>query len=305
MRNCASHHGRVSAAGSAVERGPWATELIDLARAASGGLLFGIPLLYTTEVWWTGSHTDGGQVLAVLGVTFVPVFLLNRTGGFRSHRSIRLRDAVGDTVEALALGIVLVTGVLVLLRELTSDTPLRIALGKVAYETMPFCIGIGVARHFLGRSRTDDDEAGSDGDGDGDGDEPDEAMNATLKDLGATAIGAVFVGLTIAPTDEVPTLAAAMTPGWLLAVMAVSLVVSYAIVFVAGFTGEQNRKQQTGLLQRPSSETVACYLISLAVSGLMLWFFQRADGPPSVTLSNILVLGLPAVVGGAAGRLAV
>ena len=130
-------------------------------------------------------------------------------------------------------------------------------------------------------------------------------MNATLKDLGATAIGAVFVGLTIAPTDEVPTLAAAMTPGWLLAMMAVSLVVSYAIVFVAGFTDEKNRKRQTGLLQRPSSETVACYLISLAVSGLMLWFFQRADGPPRVTLSNILVLGLPAVVGGAAGRLAV
>jgi putative integral membrane protein (TIGR02587 family) len=294
--------GAVSAGGSAIERGPWATELIDLARAASGGLLFGVPLLYTTEVWWTGSHTDGGQVLAVLGVTFIPVFLLNRTGGFRSHRSIRLRDAVGDTVEALALGIVLVAGVLVLLRELTGDTPLRIALGKVAYETMPFCIGIGVARHFLARSTTDDDAVGSGGTR---GDEPDEAMNATLKDLGAAAIGAVFVGLAIAPTDEVPTLAAAMTPGWLLAMMAVSLVVSYAIVFVAGFTNQQNRERQTGLLQRPSSETVASYLISLAVSGLMLWFFQRADGSPSVTLSNILVLGLPAVVGGAAGRLAV
>jgi putative integral membrane protein (TIGR02587 family) len=249
-------------------------------------------------------------------VTFIPVFLLNRTGGFRSHRSIRLRDALGDTVEAVALGIVLVTGVLILLRELTADTPMQVALGKIAYEAMPFCIGIGVARHFLARGRTDgDDDAGSsdgrredgenEADGEGEAHAPDEGMNSTLKDLGATSIGAVFVGLSIAPTDEVPTLAAAMPPGWLLAMMAVSLVVSYAIVFVAGFTNEQHRRAQTGLLQRPSSETVVCYVIALVVSALMLWFFQRADGPPAVTLSNVLVLGLPAVVGGAAGRLAV
>ena len=282
------------------DRGPWMDEAIEVVRGASGGLLFGIPLLYTNEVWDAGSHTDPAHVLGVLAFTFVPVLLLNRTGGFRRHRAVRTRDALVDTVETVALGIVLVTVLLVVVQEIDSGTSMRVAVGKVAYEALPFCLGIGVAQHFLRRGRDEgDDDEPSPG-----RTEPNE-FNATLADLGATAIGAVFIGLSIAPTDEVPTVAAAMGPRWFLVTIAVSLAVSYAIVFVAGFVGERQRRSQVGVFQRPSSETVACYLLSLAVSALMLLIFQRADGPPSVTLGHVVVLGLPAVVGGAAGRLAI
>jgi putative integral membrane protein (TIGR02587 family) len=300
VQRASGHHGAVSRAAAVDQRGPWATEIVDVVRAASGGLLFGVPLLYTMEVWWTGHHTRPWQVLVVLGVTFVPVLLLNRTAGFRKRRATTLGDAVIESVESVGIGIVLVTIVLVLLREITAATPMHVALGKIAYESMPFCIGIGVAHHFLGRSRDEtDDEANDDVAAD------DGGLNATLADLGATALGAVFVALSIAPTDEVPMVAAALDPPWLLAMIGASLVISYAIVFVAGFSGEQQRHAQIGVLQRPSSETVASYLVSLAVAGAMLWFFQRASGPWPVTLAEVIVLGLPAAVGGAAGRLAV
>lgn len=274
---------------------PWMAEITDLARAASGGLLFGIPLLYTMEVWWTGSHTRPVQGLAALGVALVPVFALHHTEGFRSSGQVRLVDAAMDTIEALAVGLVLVTAILVVLREITGSTPVDVAVGKIVYEAVPFTIGAGVAKHLFRHRRDEPD----------DGRRPDGRLDATVADLGATAIGAVFISLNIAPTDEVPMLAAAMGPPWLLALVALSLLVSYAIVFVAGFAGQEQRHASEGVLQHPVTETMACYVVSLLSAAAMLWFFQQAEGPWHLTLSHVVVLGLPAVVGGAAGRLAI
>lgn len=274
-----------------------------MVRAVSGGLLFGIPLLFTMEVWWTATSAGPGPMVAVLAVTFVVVVLLNRTSGFRSAKDVRLADAAMDGVEAVALAIVAVLALLLVLQEVTLDTPMREALGKTIYEAMPFGIGIGLAHHFLRRGRSSGDED--------DGEVTPAAaagrLGATAADVGATVIGAVFVAFNIAPTDEVPMLSATMAPASLAAVVAVSLVASFCIVFVAGFSNEEQRHAQQGILQHPVTETVACYLIALLVSAAMLWFFQRLDltAPWSATLRDVVVLGLPASVGGAAGRLAV
>jgi putative integral membrane protein (TIGR02587 family) len=287
---------------TADERGPWAQEALDLVTAASGGLLFGIPMLFTMEVWWTGAHTTPAQALGMLAIIALPVFLLNRTDGFRRSRDVSTGEALMDTVEAVAIGLVLVATFLVLLKEITPDTPLAVGLGKVVYEALPFCLGIGVSRHFLrgGRDGTDDDDddgGGSTGSKDG--------LHATVADLGATAIGALFIALNISPTDEVPMLTAALGPLGILAVMAASLLVSYGIVFVAGFGDQDRRHGQEGPFQRPATETIVCYLVALACSALMLSVFQRLGGPWPVALDHVIVLGLPATVGGAAGRLAI
>ncbi len=270
-------------------------------RAASGGLLFGVPLLYTMEVWWTGTHTTPEQMLLVLGLLSVPVLALNRTAGFRSRRDVRMADAVADTIEALAVGVAVTFGVLVLLQEITVDTPALEGLGKVVYECVPFCLGVGVARHFLhgGRSGDGDDEVDDDEGSDVEG------MNPTVADLGATVLGAVFVALSIAPTDEVPMITGALSPAWLLALMAASLVSSYGIVFAADFGDQEDRHTQRGPFQHPITETVVSYLAALGVAAALLWLFQRGVDPPSDLLARTVVLGFPASIGGAAGRLAV
>jgi putative integral membrane protein (TIGR02587 family) len=290
-------------AGAAADDGTWRGELAVLVRAASGGLLFGVPLLYTMEVWWTGSHTHPSQMLVVLGLLSLPVLALNKTTGFRLSRDVRTRDAVADTVEAMAVGVVVTTIVLVLLQEITLDTPLRSALGKVVYEAVPFCLGIGVARHFLHGGRADPDEE-DDGQSDDDAPEP-ELLHPTLSDLGATVLGAAFVSLSIAPTDEVPMITGAMSPLWLLALLGVTLLTSYAIVFAAGFHGQAGRHEQAGPFQWPITETVVSYLVSLVVAALLLWLFQRGTDPLDDFLARTVVLGFPAAIGGAAGRLAV
>jgi putative integral membrane protein (TIGR02587 family) len=270
-------------------------------------MLFGIPLLYTMEVWWIGSIASPRSMLLVLAGAYAVVLVLNRTGGFRATDGGGMVDAAKDAVEALAIGLLSVTAVLVLLREITSATPLREGLGKVVYEAAPFVVGVGLARQFLSKGRTGDDDDDDAGDGGSAGGSTDRSINATFADLGATLLGALFVGFNIAPTDEVPMIASAMSPAWIVAAMAVSLVLSYAIVFEAGFSAQHRRLEQPGVIQHPVTETVVCYLVSLVASALMLLFFQRWSfgDPLVVVLQRTIVLALPATVGGAAGRLVV
>jgi putative integral membrane protein (TIGR02587 family) len=297
-------------------RQQWKDELKDLVCGASGGFLFGIPLLYTMEVWWIGSYTSPPLMLMVLAVVFVIVFLLNRTDGFRQGKPDRPIEAAMDSVEAVALSIVCVTLVLVLLREITLETSLSEALGKIILESVPFAIGIGLARSIMvgGREQSPDDEseAGSSllaatASKSGVDDRLPAQYNATLADIGATLVGAIFIAFNIAPTDEVPMLSAAASPLSLLAILAASLAFSYCIVFAAGFTTQEKRLQQQGAFQHPLVETVMTYLLSLVAAAMMLWFFQRLSlaDPWTSWLEQVLILGLPASVGGAAGRLAV
>jgi putative integral membrane protein (TIGR02587 family) len=284
--------------------GPWRSEVTDLLRAASGGLLFGVPLLYTMEVWWLGSHTSAGQMLTVLGLLAVVLLVLNKTAGFRAAPDVRIADAVADTVPALAIGLVVTAIVLLLIQEITITTPVDLALGKMVYEAVPFCLGVGVARHFLrGRRAGPDDD--SDGDSDNDSDQADDGDRVgALADLGAAAIGATFIALSIAPTDEVPMIASALAPGWVLALLAASLVSSYVIVFEADLVGQEDRRSQEGAFQMPATETIVSYLVALAVAALLLWLFQRDAEPTMDFARRVVVLGFPAAIGGAAGRLA-
>lgn len=281
----------------------WSNQLDDIIRGASGGFLFGIPLLYTMEVWWIGSQTSPALMLAILATTFVVVFLLNHTEGFRKTKTKQFLDTLIDSVEALAIGIVCATFVLSLLGEIQPGTPLNEALGKLILESTPFAIGAALADSFLSGDRWSSSDSQ---DSDQPSKEDDTTLNATLSDIGATLIGATIIAFNIAPTDEVPMLNASASPPWLLAIIAASLLISYGIVFQAGFTTQNKRRQQQGLFQRPISETVFCYLVSLSAAAFMLLFFNRLsfNDPWTLWLSNTLILGLPATVGGAAGRLA-
>lgn len=273
-------------------------EVDDVVRATCGGMIFGIPLLYTMEVWWVGGASSPRLLYAVLAATFGVVLLLNRTSGFRSTRDVRLVDALKDSVEALAISLVCVLAVLVLIREITGDTPLQDGLGKIVYEAAPFAIGVGLASHFL---RPDDREVDDPGEGGG------PPIDATLADMGGTLLGSLFVAFNIAPTDEVEMITAAMTPTWIVAIVVTSIVISYAIVFAAGFSSQERRRAQPGPFQHPLTETLVCYLLSFGAAVAMLWFFQRWDvtDPFDMVLQQAAVLALPAAVGGAAGRLVV
>jgi putative integral membrane protein (TIGR02587 family) len=292
------------------ERQQWANctrELEDITRGACGGFLFGVPLLYTMEVWWIGSTVAPLLMLLAIVTTWTVVFFLTRTEGFRRTANVSFTNAARDTVEAVAIGLVCTTLMLWILQELTLQTQLSEVLGKVVFESVPFSLGVALSNQFL--SSSPDESRGQSS-------QPADLAQATslqpeisgtLADVGATLIGAIIIAFSIAPTDEIPMLAAATSEGWLLATIAVSLLISYGIVFEANFANRSKRQQQQGLFQSPLSETIMSYLISLVAAAMMLWFFQQLDfsDPGSMWLSYTVLLGLPATIGGAAGRLAI
>lgn len=275
----------------------------DIVRGLSGGFLFAMPLLYTMEVWWIGTYLKPGLMLLILGLTFGLVFLLNQTAGFRRVQPTRLIDGLVDTVEAMGIAVVCATLILLLLRRITFETSLNESLGKIVLETLPVALGVAISNQYLSSSRQDDPGKQSDPKIF----EQKQALNATIADFGATLIGAGFIAFSIAPTEEIPMLVAAMSHPRLLMIMAVSLLLSYSIVFTSGFSDQQKRAEQQGLFQQPLSETIMAYLVSLFAAALMLWLFHQVSfaDPWYLWLSYSIVLGLPAAIGGAAGRLAV
>ncbi|MEH1908501.1 TIGR02587 family membrane protein [Nostoc sp.] len=289
------------------QKNVWRSEINDIIRGACGGFLFGIPLLYTMEVWWIGSLAKPQLMMMAIALMFIVVYFLNQIEGFRERRYTWLADqAAMDTVEAIAIGLACSTFVLLLLRELTPETSLKESLGKIIFESVPFAIGVALANQLLGDTRNSNAEGQATEAKNTTNNKGDE-LQATFADLGATLIGATVIAFNIAPTDEITMLAAAASPPWELAMIVTSLLISYGIVFQAGFSDQQKRKQQKGIFQRPSSETIMSYLVSLLAGAFMLWFFQKLtfSDPWTMWLDHTLMLGLPATIGGAAGRLAI
>jgi putative integral membrane protein (TIGR02587 family) len=279
-------------------------EFKDIVRGICGGCLFGVPLIYTMEVWWVGSLATPATLLAVILSTFILLFFINRTEGFRkrSRSKTHSYETVAETIEAMAIGLVCSAFLLLVLQELTVETALSENVGKIVYESVPFSIGVCLSNQLLGDTR----KAQSNNDR-SDSSQNQDALNATLSDLGVTLIGAIVIAFNIAPTDEIPMLAAATSEFWLLVLIATSLLVSYAIVFESGFSNQKKRREQKGIFQRPISETMASYIVSLGAAALMLLFFQKLSlsDPLMTWLEYTLLLGLPATIGGAAGRLAI
>lgn len=280
-------------------RGSWQSELTEVLRGASGGFLFGVPLLYTLELWTLGANADPSWLLGTLGITFGLVYLITVTEGFRGNLRLSPLGLAMESIEALAIGILCALIALLLLCRITLATPVTEALGKLVFESIPFSLGVALARSMLSQGRS------------GSPTRPrarrrrTSRWGNTVADLDATVIGAFVFSLNIAPTDEITILAASVPPLWLLLILSASLVITYVIVFVAGFTNQEERQQQRGLFQQPISETVVAYLVSLLVAVAVMFFFHRLNlhNPWQEWLSDTIVLGLPAAIGGAAGRL--
>lgn len=276
----------------------WARELDTFARAFGGAFLFGIPLLYTQETWNIGTYLDATQLIVMLLLTFAAVVALAHVSGFRDEKDHRLATDLEQGVEALAVGAIGSLVVLLALARLGPGDPLDQWVRFIALQTVPLSIGAALGNAFLA-------------DGGGLGNEsatkPVSAARALVADVAATAFGAFFLAFNIAPTEEVQLLASEASPGHLVALIVLSLVIGYAIVFEAEFLGIGRRRAQKGPFQRPITETTLSYCVSLAVAAAMLFLLGRMElGDPIRDLvAQTVVLGLPATVGGAAGRLAV
>ena len=286
-------------AGERVNVNGWRDEAEDLVRGMTGGLLVGVPLAFTMETWTLGAIMRPRTVLALLALTFALNLGCIIWAGFRREEGGGWRNLT-DAVEATAIALVTATILLLILAIIQPGDPVQAMIGQVAIVALPISLGIAIANHLVGRDAAlaEEDHARTARSG---------GLRATLVELGAAGAGAMFFGANIAPTDEIPLLAAAVPPLMLPVVVLFSLVVSYGIVFVADFTGQDARRGARGIFQHPTTETLVAYFMALVISVGMLWAFGRLspDSQPGEVYRLAVILGLPAVIGGAAGRLAV
>ncbi len=288
----------------ATSSGGWSNEAQDLVRGLAGGLMIGIPLTYTMEIWSIGAILSPMAVFPMLAVTYLINLGSVSWVGFRSGKG-GVVQSLSDAVDATALALISAGLVLALLDRIGPGDPISSGIGRILQSAIPFSLGIAIANHLLPRGGL---QADVDNDDDrGTAERSRSGGRATLLDLGASAMGALFFCITIAPTDEVKVLATELPLIYMPVLIGASLLISYGIVFVADFAGNQDRRAATGILQHPITETVAAYLVSLLVAGGALWIFGPITPAtdPFLMYTMVIILGLPAAIGGAAGRLAV
>ncbi|PZQ45677.1 MAG: TIGR02587 family membrane protein [Rhodovulum sulfidophilum] len=261
----------------------------DLGRGAGGALLFSLPMLMTMEFWWLGIYLDRPRLLVLLLVAFPLLVLLSRRIGFEPTR--RWRDDVIDACVAAGIAAIVCVTSLTLFGTIARDTALDEALGKIAIQMVPAAIGALLARSQFG-ARTEDD---------GQAEEPAETYGG---ELFLMAVGALFLGFNVAPTEEMMLISYQMSDWHALALLGLSLAIMQGFVFALGFAGGTEISPDERWWSSFLRLTLPGYVIALGISLFLLWIFGRTDGLGVHGLPLVVVvLAFPASVGAAAARL--
>ncbi|SJZ48317.1 TIGR02587 family membrane protein [Consotaella salsifontis] len=261
--------------------------LVGLARAAGGALIFSLPTMMTQEMWDLG-FTINRWRLALLVMIHIPLLaLLAAHIGF--ERTSGWIACLRDAVVAYALGMAVSAAILGVFGIIGPGMPAREIIDKIALQAVGASLGALLARSQLG------------------GDEPEPEGHGSMtyaSELFLMAIGALFLGLNVAPTEEVRLISYRMTEWHALALIGLSILVMHAFVFTVGFHGEETRTPHAPWWSDFLRFTIAGYALACLVSLYVLWTFGQVDGAafPRVLMSTV-VLGFPTSVGAAAARL--
>lgn len=262
---------------------------VDLARAFAGALIFALPMLMTMELWRIGFYIEPYRLL-VLVVLLVPLLTgLSHFGGFE-ETGVLLHDVV-DAFVAIAVAAVMAAAVLLLFRVIHIGMPAQEVVGKIALQTVPGSVGALLARGQLAGS---EDEKGRN--------EERKQHPGYVGEFFLMTVGAIFLGLNVAPTEEIVLLAYMLEPWRAIALIFVSLAVMHGFVYAVEFRGGS---PSGGLFWSLFLRfTVAGYAIVLVIALHLLWTFGRTDGQSlGEIVSAMIVLGFPCAVGAAAARL--
>jgi putative integral membrane protein (TIGR02587 family) len=267
--------------------------LVGIARGVAGALLFSIPMLMTMEMWFLGFYMERERLLLLLVLNLPLLIGLSHRIGF--EHTATWRESARDAIVAYGMGVLASALILVLLGVITIDMAPREWVGMVAVQAVPASIGA-----LLGRSQLSmrDEE-------DGEEDEPGDAPETSYAtELFMMAVGALFLSLNLAPTEEMILLAHKMTAWHALALLTLSIFLMHGFVYALAFRGSHSLEEGTPGWHAFIRFTLPGYVVALAVSLYALWTFGRLDDLGSAqAILTVVVLSFPAAIGAAAARL--
>ncbi len=166
-----------------------------LARAFAGALIFGLPMLMTSELWELGARLDRLR-LALLVALAIPLLVgVAHRAGFEP--TFGWREDLRDAALALSVGLLGSGTILLLFNHLGTPASLDQVVGRIAIQAVPAALGALLARNQLR--------------GGGGGDGP-RAFGGYFGTLFMMLVGALFLSFNMAPTEEMLLVAFAMTP---------------------------------------------------------------------------------------------
>jgi putative integral membrane protein (TIGR02587 family) len=265
---------------------------VGLARAFAGALLFGLPLLMTTEMWALGFYAHPARLLLFLLVNFLILVGLSRFGGF--ERTANLFEDVLDALAAAGVAILASALILALFGVLTPAMTLDEIVGKIAIQSIPCSFGAMLARKQLSGGETAEDAIQA------------ERTAGYPGQLFLMVAGALFLAFNVAPTEEMILIGFMMSPWQALLLVLLSILLLDAFVYGIGFAGQKERPRDVHPASNFLRFTIAGYGLALIVSLYVLWTFGRTDGAELSQIAiTVTVLAFPAALGAAIARLVV
>ncbi len=263
-----------------------------LGRAYGGAILFSFPILMTMEMWELGSSLDGYR-LALFTLLTIPLLTgLSYFDGFEDTSS--LLDDVVDTFVAYTVGFKASAVILLLFNVLNYQMSVDELIGKVSLQAIPASIGAMLAQSLLQSSESGDSKA-----------EERQRTATYAGQLFLMIVGAVFLSMSVAPTEEMVFISFKMSNWHTIATILSSLLIMQGFIYAVEYSGHSNALSPDAPLWSIFLRyTIVGYAIVLLIAFFILWTFGSTDGMPFMEqLKVAVVLGVPAAVGASASRL--
>jgi len=267
-------------------------------RGVTGALVVsGVTILLTVEMWWLAWQRPASYLIVYAVVGLGIVLFITRSSGFRveeedednpeydiARLTVNFAELVLQSVLA-AVVVLFVYGVLDLASSLH-------VVGRTALlQVVPLGFGAALANRLLHEAEDDQEDS---------------AEQQSLRgNVAIFAAGAIFFSLPLGASIEVNLLAS--NAGWprVAAIVAMSLVMAYLILYELEFRGQSRRRTEERRLREMlthAGQTCIVYAVGVVVSVLLLWGFGYLTYSLAVNVQKIVVLSFPTTVGGAAAR---
>jgi putative integral membrane protein (TIGR02587 family) len=249
-------------------------------------------MLMTMEMWWLGFYMNRFYLALLLTINIPLLVGLSHYSGFET--TFGWLDDLVDAFVAYAVGFVMALVVLPLIGEIGAGTSLDEVVGKVALQTIPGSMGALLARSQFIRSREDEGEQQQD----------QQAHPSYWGELFLVVVGALFLSLNLAPTEEMILVTYKMMWWQAILLALASMVIMHGFVYAVQFQGQHEDHPDSWLGSAFLHFTIPSYALVLLVSLFVMGVFGRLYGTAlEEVLTLCIVLGFPGAIGGAAARL--
>jgi putative integral membrane protein (TIGR02587 family) len=275
--------------GSTPAKGDSGRVAVGYARGLMGGMLVGVPVLMTMEIWWEGFFVPAWRLLLLYAVNCGVLMILQHYSGLTHKKTFRAE--VRAVIVASGIGLVTSALALFALGVLHGDLRWRDLAGKLLLQSIPVSIGASVAMSEFGeehrviqRRRREAGYWGS---------------------MGMALAGALLFGFGISGTEEPLVIADQLTGPRAIILVVLSLAQVYAIVYAVDF---KERSPMFGSRHHTLAvirEGLSTYALALVIGAYLLWTFgtiHPASGAvPAVY--GIVALGFVTCLGAGAAEL--